>query len=58
MKRCEEKIRYRTAIGAKWSLWGIWLDRYLRGKRRRHERRAYAFGSRVIYARDASHLVF
>ena len=42
MKRCEDKIRYGTAAGAKWSLWGIWLDRYLRGHRRRHERRAYA----------------
>ena len=31
MKPCEEKIRYRTAAGARWSLWGIWLDRYLRG---------------------------
>jgi hypothetical protein len=41
MKRCEEKIRYGTAVGAKWALWGIWLDRYLRGRRRR-ERRAYA----------------
>ncbi len=27
MKRCEEKIRYRTAAGARWSPWGIWLDR-------------------------------
>jgi hypothetical protein len=34
MKRCEEKIRYGTAAGAKWSLWGIWIDRYLRGRRR------------------------
>ena len=42
MKRCEDKIRYGTAAGAKWSLWGIWLDRYLRGRRRRRERRAYA----------------
>jgi hypothetical protein len=42
MKRCEEKIRYGTAAGAKWSLWGNWLDRYLRGRRRRRERRAYA----------------
>ena len=31
MKRCEEKIHYRTAAGAKWALWGIWLDRHLRG---------------------------
>ena len=30
-KRCEEKIRYGTAAGAKWTLWGIWVDRYLRG---------------------------
>ena len=42
IKRCEDKIRYGTAIGAKWSLWGIWFDRYLRGKRRRRERRSYA----------------
>jgi hypothetical protein len=42
MKRCEEKIRYGTAAGATWSLWGIWLDRYLRGRRHRRERRAYA----------------
>ena len=42
MKRCEEKIRYRTAAGATWSLWGIWLDRYLRGRRHRRERRACA----------------
>jgi hypothetical protein len=42
MKRCEDKIRYRTAAGAKWALWGIWLDRYVRGRRRRRERRAYA----------------
>ena len=42
MKRCEEKIRYGTAAGARWSLWGIWLDRYLRGRRHRRERRAYA----------------
>jgi hypothetical protein len=42
MKRCKEKIRYGTAAGAKWSLWGIWLDRYLRGRRHRRERRAYA----------------
>jgi hypothetical protein len=39
MKRCEEKIRYGTAAGATWSLWGIWLDRYLRGRRHRRERR-------------------
>ena len=31
MKRCEEKIRYGTAAGAKWALWGIWLNRFLRG---------------------------
>jgi hypothetical protein len=42
MKRCEEKIRYRTAAGATWTLWGIWFDRYLRGRRHRRERRAYA----------------
>ena len=42
MKRCEEKIRYRTAAGARWALWGIWVDRYLRGRRRRRERRMYA----------------
>lgn len=42
MKRCDEKIRYRTAVGARWALWGIWLDRYLRGRRHRRERRAYA----------------
>ena len=42
MKRCEEKIRYHTASGARWALWGIWVDRYLRGRRRRRERRAYA----------------
>ena len=42
MKRCEDKIRYRTSFGAKWALWGIRLDRYLRGRRNRHERRAYA----------------
>jgi hypothetical protein len=42
MKRCEEKIRYRTSAGATWALWGIWFDRYLRGRRRRRERRAYA----------------
>ena len=41
MKRCEEKIRYGTAAGAKWSLWGIWLDRYLRGRWHRRDRRAY-----------------
>ncbi len=42
MKRCEEKIRYGTAAGATWSLWGVWLDRYLRGRRHRQEQRAYA----------------
>jgi hypothetical protein len=42
MKRCEDKIRYRTAAGAKWALWGITLDRYLRGRRRRRERRSYS----------------
>jgi len=42
VKRCEEKIRYGTAAGARWALWGIWLDRYLRGRRHRRERRAYA----------------
>lgn len=26
MKRCEEKIRYRTSAGARWALWGIWWD--------------------------------
>jgi hypothetical protein len=41
MTLCQEKIRYRTAFGAKWALWGIRLDR-LRGRRRRRERRAYA----------------
>ena len=40
-KRCEEKIRYRTHVGARWALWGIWVDRYLRGRRHRRERRAY-----------------
>jgi hypothetical protein len=42
MKRCKEKIRYRTAAGARWALWGIWYDRYLRGRWHRRERRAYA----------------
>jgi hypothetical protein len=42
MKRCEEKIRYRTAAVARWALWNIWWDRYLRGRRRRRERRVYA----------------
>jgi hypothetical protein len=42
MKRCEQKIRYRTAAGAKCALWGIWIDRYLRGRRHRRERRAYS----------------
>ena len=42
MKLCEEKIRYRTSVGANLALWGIWVDRYLRGRRRRRERRAYA----------------
>ena len=42
MKRCEEKIRYRTAAGARWALWNIWWDRYARGRRRRRERRVYA----------------
>jgi hypothetical protein len=42
MKRCEEKIRYRTAAGARWALWNIWWDRYVRGRRRRRERRVYA----------------
>ena len=32
MKRCEEKIRYRTTASARWALWGIWYDRYLRGR--------------------------
>jgi len=41
-KLCEEKIRYRTSAGAHFALWGIWIDRYLRGRRRRRERRAYA----------------
>jgi hypothetical protein len=41
MKRYEEKIRY-TAAGATWSLWGIWLDRYLRRRRHRREQRVYA----------------
>ena len=41
-KLCEEKIRYRTSAGAHFALWGIWIDRYLRGRRNRHERRAYA----------------
>jgi len=35
MKRCEEKIRYRTAAGASWALWNIWWDRDARGRRRR-----------------------
>ena len=42
MKRCEEKIRYRTAAGARLALWRIWVDRYLRGRRHRRERRVYA----------------
>ena len=42
MKRCEQKIRYRTAAGAKWALWRIWIDRYFRGRRHRRERRAYS----------------
>ena len=25
MKRCEQKIRYRAAAGAKWALWRIWI---------------------------------
>jgi len=41
-KLCEEKIRYRTSAGAHFALWGIWIDRYFRGRRRRRERRAYA----------------
>jgi hypothetical protein len=41
MKRCDEKIRYRTAVGAKLALWRIWVDRYLRGRRHRRERRVY-----------------
>jgi hypothetical protein len=41
-KLCGEKIRYRTAAGARLALWGIWVDRYLRGRRHRRERRAYA----------------
>src|SRR5262245_19459756 len=35
----QEKIRYRTAAGANWSLWGIWVDRYQRRRPRRRERR-------------------
>jgi hypothetical protein len=42
MKRGEEKIRYRTAAGARLALWGIWLDRYVRGRWHRRERRSYA----------------
>jgi hypothetical protein len=42
MTLCQEKIRYRTAAGAKLALWRIWYDRYLRGKRQRRERRTYA----------------
>ena len=42
MKRCEEKIRYRIAAGAKAGPLGYLVDRYLRGRRRRRERRAYA----------------
>jgi hypothetical protein len=42
MKLCQEKIRYRTAVGATWALWRIRFDRYLRGRRGRGERRAYA----------------
>ena len=42
VKLCEEKIRYRTAAGARLALWRIWVARYLRGRRHRHERRVYA----------------
>jgi hypothetical protein len=42
MKRCDEKIRYRTAAGAHWALWRIWWGRYLGGRWHRRERRAYA----------------
>ncbi len=35
MKRCEDKLRYRTAVGARWALWNIWWDRYVGGRRRR-----------------------
>lgn len=41
MKRCEEKIRYRTSVGARLALWNIWWARYVHGRRRRRERRVY-----------------
>ena len=29
-------------LGALTALWGIWMDRYVRGRRHRRERRTYA----------------
>ena len=47
LKRCEEKIRYRTAAGCHSvvAVWGSGVDRYLGGRRHRRERRAYACSS-------------